>query len=169
MASCSVTAEYLRQILRYDQSTGEFFWLEKVSRKVIAGEQAGTTRPDGYRTLQLFGKRYLAHRLAWLYVYGTWPRELLDHRDRNPSNNAIGNLREATDGQNKQNAVVAKSHNASSGLLGVTFDTRKKTNPWRAAIRVDGTTRHLGVFPTKEDAHEAYLRAKEELHAFYTL
>jgi hypothetical protein len=154
--------------LAYDNETGGFVWTQKISRKNIVGATAGTLRPDGYITIQVAKKRFMAHRLAWFFVHGEWPKEI-DHKNRNRSDNRIANLRSVTSGQNKQNILVARAHNKNSGLLGVYLDKRKIRNPWRASIVVDDRPIHLGVFPTKEAAHAAYLHAKKNLHPFSEL
>lgn len=160
-----ISQEQLKDQLRYDQHTGEFTRAKRASNQ-LKGARAGAVRGDGYVVVQVNGKQYLAHRLAWLYVTGSWPGNTIDHIDRNPSNNAFSNLRGATDGQNKQNVTQARRHNKSSGLLGVTIDRRRKNNPWRAEIRVAGDITWLGAFPTKELAKKAYDEAKAKLHPF---
>jgi hypothetical protein len=67
-----------------------------------AGDPAGSSR-GGYTYIRIDRKRYAAHRLAWLYVYGTFPPRLLDHINGCPGDNRIGNLREATPHQNAGN------------------------------------------------------------------
>ena len=49
------------------------------------------------------GKIYRAHRLAWLYMTGKWPKEEIDHKDTNSLNDKIENLRICNDFQNKAN------------------------------------------------------------------
>ncbi len=152
-----LTVEYLRKVLDYDPLTGVFKW--KITRGTGAYARkdkiAGYARSKGsYWQLRLCGKHYYAHRLAWLYIYGEWPKQDLDHIDRNKQNNAIGNLREATATQNGANAKVRKD--SRLGIQGVRKNRGAKTYEARV-----GTT-YLGCFSTPEAAHEAYLRAKKE-------
>lgn len=152
----------VREILEYDAKTGIFRW--KVSRpKAKAGEVAGSVYDHGYVVITLDGQRYRAHRLAWLMVTGQWPKNQIDHRDGNRANNAFLNLREATNLQNKQNQIKANTNNRS-GFLGVSFDASK--GRFRARIRAEGKLTNLGSFKTAEEAHSAYLAAKEEKHQF---
>lgn len=105
------------------------------------------------------------HRLAWLYVHGEWPTEQIDHINQNPVDNRIANLRPADKSQNVQNIDAAYG---SSGYRGVSFDSRcGDGNSWRARIMVDGKSHSLGYYATAEEAHDAYLAAKRELHPFW--
>ena len=76
----------------------------------------------------------------------------LDHIDRNRSNNAIANLREATQGQNMKNRTPGRG----------CFQTR--SGKWQAYIRVNRKLYYLGVHISEEEAHRVYLDAKERLH-----
>lgn len=93
--------------LRYEPSTGHFFWRERRGA-VARGAMAGSDDGKGYVLIRIDRKTYKAHRLAWLYVYGELPRGSLDHINRQRSDNSIANLREASAAQNNCNrAAVA--------------------------------------------------------------
>lgn len=79
--------------------------------------------------------------------------ERVDHIDGNPMNNIRSNLRIATVGQNAMNAKK-RAHN-KAGYKGVVPEGKK----FRASIYADGKRRHLGTFPTAQEAHEAYKKA----------
>jgi hypothetical protein len=97
-----LTAEQSREQLDYNPETGEFRW--KVPRNgVIVGAKAGTDCHDGYISIRIFGKRYMAHRLAWLHHYGEWPIGGLDHINGQRWDNRIVNLRLATPKQSAAN------------------------------------------------------------------
>lgn len=55
--------------------------------------------------------------------------------------------------------------NNKSGYRGVSLN--KRTNRYAADITFKGKRHHLGEFDTAEEAHDAYLKAKEELHEPY--
>ncbi|UGO56005.1 putative HNH endonuclease [Escherichia phage JLBYU40] len=98
-----ITQDRLKELLDYDPLTGVFRW--KVSRgRVSKGSIAGTEVwvSDNYIRLEIRidGKRYKAHQLAFLYVYGYIPEEI-DHKDRNPLNNAIDNLLDSSKSRNQ--------------------------------------------------------------------
>lgn len=112
-----LTADRLRSLVLYDPETGIFRW--RVGRRRVAvGEIAGSVRADGRRLIRIDYERYLASRLAWMYIYGEWPSDLIDHVDRNYSNDAISNLRQATEQQNRWNAGVRRQNKL--GLRNIT-------------------------------------------------
>jgi hypothetical protein len=137
------------------------------SKCVRVGDIAGASTSNGYTRLRLNGVEYLAHRIAWLYVYGEHPSNLIDHIDGNKKNNAISNLRVVTARENIQNQKRAMQHN-KCGLLGVTLE--KQTKKYKAAINIGGScSKTLGRFSTAEEAHQVYLNAKRMHHAGCTL
>jgi hypothetical protein len=151
------------ELLSYDPETGEFRW--KVDRrKELKGSLAGTPNSDGYIQITIDYKKYRAHRLAWLFTTGEWPTHDVDHIDGNVANNSIGNLRIATRSENNQNLKKAKSNN-KLGILGVIAHQGR----FMAKIKANGKVRFLGYFDDPLVAHEAYLKAKRELHDFSTI
>ena len=158
-----ITAEKLKQALDYDKETGQFTW--KVSTgKAAAGEVAGYTMKHGvnrYVQIGIGRKLYLAHRLAWFYVYGSWPQEI-DHINGNGIDNRWSNLREVNRTENARNMGLRTTSN--SGAVGVSFD--RVNNKWRATIRLNYKQVHLGRFATKDEAIAARLSA-EQLHGFH--
>lgn len=150
--------EALKKILSYSKETGLFHWKVQNSRRVQVGDVAGGTNLSGYIVIGIGGKTYYAHRLAWLYVTGEWPKQI-DHRNGKHSDNRWINLREATHQQNVFNAKLAK--NNSSGFKGVTW--HKAAKKWSASVYADGKKKHLGLFLTSEDAHYAYVNAVKQI------
>ena len=156
------TQEELKRCFDYNPETGNFIWKIKPNKKLPIGTVAGTI-VNGYRRIHYQGKLYGAHRLAWLYVHGAFPENLIDHINGDGLDNRIANLREANFFENAQNITKPQKNN-SHGYLGITFDKRKKL--WRARIGVNGTRRYIGKFKSPEEAYNAYLSAKRELHPF---
>lgn len=156
----------LKSVLDYDQESGVFVWKIGPNRSIKAGTVAGRIDRLGYTRVQINGKSYLSHRLAWLFVFGEMPSMHIDHTDGNPRNNAISNLRLATSVQNMQNTRKPYAH-ARSGLLGAAWNNSKQK--WSSAITVGGKRKHLGTFKTKEEAHAKYIEAKRIYHEFCTV
>jgi hypothetical protein len=160
-----MTQDELKSILHYDPLTGLFTWLVSNGPRSKNGTRAGFYHnQSGYRRIKLNGKEYQEHRLVWLYVHGFMPPDMVDHRDRNRSNNRLDNLRLASRIENSQN--VGKSKNNTSGFLGVSW--KKSNRKWVAQIMYNGKKTHLGLFDTAEEAHDAYQKASSELHPFKT-
>ena len=70
MPNTILAQKELKELLHYDPETGIFTWLVSPSSKVKAGSIAGHVHLNGYRYIQVNCKRYLSHRLAWLYMTG---------------------------------------------------------------------------------------------------
>jgi hypothetical protein len=157
------TQAYLRQRLDYDPTSGIFVWLPKPGDDRLtkswngryAGKEAGYI-DEGYRLIHLDELTYQAANLAWVYVTGSEPEGLVDHRDCRSSNNAFENLREADEFQNNCN----RRSSAASGLKGAYLVGGK----WHSAISRKGQVYRLGSFPTADAAHRAYVEAAQELH-----
>lgn len=164
MTSQEVTQEFLKKVLDYDPQTGIFTWkITKRGRggRVEAGTVAGHHSDRGYITLRLNKKLYLAHRLAWLFVYGNWPSKILDHINLDRANNSIANLREVTPTQNNMNMPVRCD--SQTGVKGVQWDRGR----WKAQIQCDRKSKYLGRFTTFEAAVAARRAAEEQLFGEY--
>lgn len=164
-APCS--QEKLKELLDYDPSSGDLLWRitkNSYAGKIKPGCVAGTKGGNGYLVVGIDRRRFFAHRLVWLWHYGTWPAHQIDHKNGNRSDNRIENLREATAGENRQNTSDRKNN---TGARGVYFHSGPgRVKRYSASIRLNGRTRCLGYFLTKEEAHSAYLEAKADLHKF---
>lgn len=157
----SLSAERLREVISYDPATGIFTRRVSVGRRRSkVGDVAGSVTWNGYAIICVDSLQYRAHRLAWLYVYGKWPNADIDHINRNRIDNRIANLREATRGQNMQNAGLQK--NNMSGIRGVYWDNVKQK--WTANIQHNHRTIYLGRFDRIDDATSA--RRAAEKHFF---
>lgn len=155
-----LTQIILKEHVTYSPETGEF---KRVRRKSTR-KRFGTLFWSGYIRAVILGQAYFAHRLAWLYVYGEWPKGEIDHINGDKTDNRICNLRDTTVSVNQQNQKKAHSDN-STGYLGVT----KMGNRWRAMITVSGNVIRLGMFDSPETAHQVYLEAKRKLHSGCTI
>lgn len=160
----TLTQVRLMELLEYNPETGAFIRKVTTSSNAKAGQVAGNLEAEGYLRIFIDRKVYKAHRLAWLYMHGSFPPECLDHIDGNKANNAIRNLRLATNDENLQNRHKSSRRN-STGFLGVSYGWRQKS--WKAGIKVNGVYKQIGYFRSPEAAYIAYLKAKKQLHQFW--
>jgi hypothetical protein len=151
-----LTRERLLEVVEYDATTGSFTWT--VDRHCVAGgSSAGSIKSNGYVCVCIDGRRYYAHRLAWLYVHGRWPSGVIDHIDRNGLNNSMSNLRETTQSANLLNQKRVRKPN-KQGFMGV----HRNGNRYCAGLTVEGQYIHLGMFDSAEEASAAYERKKAD-------
>lgn len=166
-----LTQKELKKLLHYNPESGIFTWLKrsvemfkqgkyqqrscKTWNTRFAGTQAGTKwKPKGSNTfyikITLNGKKriYLAHRLAYLYTMGSFPKKDIDHIDQNGMNNAWDNLRDVTHQENHKNRSIQL--NNKSDFTGVSW--HKKSQKWRVEIRANRKQIHGGCFANKKDA-----------------
>lgn len=163
-----LTHERLLELLSYNPETGIFIWLGKAHPHTsdrFIGAVAGHTKKTGYIQISIQGDSYKAARLAWFYMHGAWP-VFADHKDGNPNNNKLSNIRDVDPAGNSQNQRKA-SRGSSTGLLGVQYE--KERNCYRADITIKRKKLYIGRYKTAQDAHEAYLKAKRELHSTCTI
>lgn len=159
------SAERIRNLLIYEPATGHFYWRERGKGRRV-DRPAGSVSVNGYVVLNIDYKGpLLAHRLAWLYEYGSLPTTGIDHRNGVRSDNRILNLRAATETLNGQNRRRANK-NSRTGVLGAHKHTE---NSYRSRIKVGPTNIYLGVFKSAEEANLAYVAAKRELHEGCTI
>lgn len=150
----------LRRLLHYDADTGVFTWKLDVNSRARAGQVAGNLEKSGYVRIRINKVVYSAHRLAWFYHYGTWPKDRIDHKDGNESNNSILNLRVASNSQNMRNASAPSSN--KSGVRGVYWN--KSLEKWHAQIQIHGKKFHIGYFDSISAAKEARALAAIKKH-----
>lgn len=158
-----LTAEYVRSILDYDPETGIFVWKWRADcpdvwnirfARTPAGSPVTKGRNKGRVLISIDRRDYLAARLAWVYMTGSWPNGQVDHRDTDHANDRWTNLRDATHSQNMFNR--RRPRNNTSGFVGVGWDcTRDK---WQVHVG----TKMIGRFDTMEAAIAARIAAVRE-------
>ena len=147
-----LTQEYVRQLFNYDPDTGSLTWKVRKGPRAMIGDEAGYTTNNGYRNIIIDQKCYKAHRICWLWIFGTWPKDQLDHINNKKSDNRLCNIRAATNSQNLCNR--GKTKNNRSGYKGVWF--HKHVGKYTGKIGYKGKHIHLGYFDTPEQAAIAY-------------
>jgi hypothetical protein len=161
-----LTADYVKYLLDYDRETGIFTWKKiMASGRIKPGSIAGGRGQgrDQYTIITINKKRYKAHRLAWLIEHNEWPKQSLDHINGDGFDNRIANLRLCSFSENKANS--ARYKNNKTGFKGVFWN--KKLNKFTASLRVNGKGIFLGVFPSKEEAAQAYLNAAQQYFGLF--
>ena len=155
-----ITQAQLHYLFDYNPDTGIFIRKIKTSNSVKVGDIVGSDNGSGYIKFCVNSKQVFAHRMAWLYVFGSIPSKGIDHINSNPSDNRICNLRLANQSENMQN--VSKNKNNTSGYKGVTWD--KKRKKWIAQLMKDYKRYYLGAFDDVEMAYKAYCEAAKKIH-----
>lgn len=151
-----ITQNELKKLLSYDPETGVF---TRVTSRRGSRPTVGTIRPDGYCSICVNYKSYLAHRLAWLWMTGDHPSDQVDHINGNRSDNRWCNLRSATNKQNSENCRLYSCN--KTGVRGAVID--KRTGKYIARIRHFGKDVHVGVFDDAESADRALKDARDKL------
>jgi len=155
--------ELLNYNLRFVENENEFYvkkkegWILKKFSKMGNGYLH-----SGFSFEKNKSTSITKHRLVF-YAYNqnfdifkrSTTENMIDHVDGNPSNNSIENLRVVTHQQNNFNRKRAKGYYWS-----------KHAKKWLAHIKLNGKTKHLGYFENEDEAHQAYLKAKEIYHLF---
>jgi hypothetical protein len=154
-----LTQAELKRQLNYDPEIGVFTWAIR-KPKVQMDAVAGKVKANGYGEVRINLVSYGTHRLAWLYVHGEWPDGIVDHINRDPTDNRINNLRVVTYSQNYRN--VGPRKNSKTGVKGVCM--HNLSGKYRATIRIEGRRLYLGLFETAEAAKAAYEKAAIEHH-----
>lgn len=144
------------QGITYNKHTGQFFGTKTTN-------PVGRMHNKGYWRITHANKCYLAHRLAWFFCYGVWPKEI-DHIDNNKLNNSIGNLREVTHQLNQLNMPLRS--NNTSGVKGVNWDKQRKR--WRSRVIINGKYFTAGYFKEIKDAEVAIRALRERVHGEFT-
>ncbi len=151
-----LSREEILEWFDYDKENGKLYWKKsKKHSKVKPGDEAGCLDKNGYRIIKFNYKIYYVHRLIWIIEHGE-NDNLIDHKDRNPQNNRINNLRVATNSQNQVNSV---SKNMLKGMYKGVYKTNRKSKPYHVAIKVKGKSVFLGSFSESEEAALAYNNA----------
>lgn len=150
--------DYMSEHFDVDPARGTIH-LRKPGRNRRVGELAGHVGHHGYRLITIRGRRYLRHRLIFLFSHG-WCPEMLDHVDRDRLNDQISNLRPADRSQNQWNSGLYR--NNSSGVMGVEL----RDGRWIARLAHRGE-RHCKSFATKAEAVEQRIRWERAYHGQY--
>ncbi len=139
----------------FDYVEGSLVWKVDRHSNKVKGKHCGTVDKGGYLKAHINRKQHMIHRLIYMWHFGVIEDGLvIDHINRNPSDNRIENLRKITQHQNQFNTNAKGYH------------WNKQSGKYRAEIKINGKAKYLGSFDNKEDAHNAYLKGKEAMNIF---
>ena len=152
----------IRLLLNYDAETGLLDWKEApklLGRRHRTGKQAFNS-PTVYGYLQggVGNGVCHTHRVIWAIVHGYWPKQI-DHINGIRTDNRLENLREVDDAENRKNTAIRSDN--KSGYHGIRW--RADLHKWRAEIRINGKSKHIGVYTSKDDAIAARRSVEAEL------
>ena len=150
-----VRKKQLQKFLKYDLQTGIFY--NRKSKKVVGKtdfigkvSMTGKITPAGHVWIWVDKNKYRADKLAWLYVYGYWPKHDIIHINGLNHNNWIDNLRKPRKLKRKDN---------KSKIPGVYRD--KKNKKWRAQIALNNKQKSLGSYKNFDNAVLARFKAEQ--------
>lgn len=147
---------FIQDNLSYDDNVRDFVWIaDRAGGKIKAGSIAGAIN-GGYRQVRVYGKWYKSHRLVWLLHTGNWPKDQIDHINKDKLDNRFTNLRDVSNYENCLNRGIK----SKSGVVGVTYD--KVNNLWLAQTYIKGVAKNLGRYKTIKEAESTYLKANTE-------
>lgn len=168
----------LRECLAYEEESGMLIWKERPEHHFLsakrmriwnsshAGKLAGVKSHKGdgrphciLVRLTVGSVKYSlrAHRVILVMTGKEIPDGMVvDHRDGNPFNNRIGNLRLATIQQNVWNQPLGRGGKYPCGV-------HRRGNSYRATISVGKKNVRLGTFKTPEEAGNAYAVKASEM------
>jgi hypothetical protein len=165
--------EQIKEAVSYDPTTGVLTWrvrpLSHFKNKSyqlrwnarFAGKPAfDAPHTKGYRHGVFAGKHYTDHRVAWLIANGDWPREGIDHINRQRDDNRLINLREATQRQNTTNRT--KAAGKKSRYVGVS--RVKGDGKWFAYVGRRGAYQYLGQFACETAAAVARYKVAKAVY-----
>lgn len=161
-----LTQERLKDLLHYDPETGVFCWKVRKALRLQAGDIAGgIDMSEGYHKIKIDGQTLKGHRLAHLYMTGTWPEAQIDHINRDRADNRWSNLRQASSQDNTRNAKCYVTN--SIGIKGVSY--RPLSQVYIVRITNDGRTYYLGQVNCPREAAHAYNKAAIQLHGEFAV
>ncbi len=155
----------IKDYISYEPNTGIFHWIKRKSNAVSKDTQCGSAHPKyKYIVIKFDNKNIRAHRLAWMFVYGSIAEGMeIDHINGIRTDNRIENLRAVTPRENSMNKVRHREGKLV-GAIKLDIIKNKRRTPWSSHIKINGKLKNLGYFMTEIDAHNAYKKALAELN-----
>lgn len=155
----SILLLYLKNNYKYDINLNKILNIQ--TNKIV---HSNTQNINYYKCISInfwhnnikYSKSILYHKLVWFLCHNEWFEKLddkvIDHIDRNYTNNNINNLRLISKHQNCLNRPKQKNNN--SGYIGVCFN--KLRQQWCSSFSLYEKNFFLGYYNDKNSAAEAY-------------
>lgn len=153
------TQEFLQHRFHYDPETGKITHRNPL-HKQHKGKEAGYTNTQGYVQLRIDRKAQYAHRAIWVYVYGIEPEGYIDHKNGDKSDNRLENLRIISNRENQCNQKIHREGKLPGCRL-MNYNHNKNFK-YHAYITIAGKRKHLGVYSTEIEAHNAYMQYRKD-------
>jgi hypothetical protein len=152
-----LTQESVRELFNYVD--GKLFWKIHKPHSRFVGKEAGFYTGNGYKQVTINRKKYLTHRVVWLYHNGYFP-DVVDHINNIKDDNRIENLRSADRSKNQHNRAALKE--SSSGYKNVSWC--KNAKKWRVSLCLKSKSHHFGLYDDLELADLVATMAREKYH-----
>lgn len=146
--------EFLEEFVKGFDDKGNFFLIDKEDYEKIS-QKRWHLADNGY---WVNGERTrdLLHR----YIMRPPKNQVVDHINRNPSDNRKNNLRICYQYQNTINQKIRS--NNTFGICGVSYD--KRSGKWEAHIKINKKKKSLGLYSTLQEAAKARYEAEDEYY-----
>ena len=147
------TLDIIRSRYSYDPETGVV--TQKLTSKAVSGRCK-----RGYGRVRIDKQYYQLHRVIWVLMTGDDPGDkLIDHINRDPTDNRWNNLRLVTVSQNQQNTTGWNIYR----------DKREgRSKPWRATIRHEGKLQVIGTYACPLIARLAFEDKAKDIRGDYS-
>lgn len=145
----------------FEYNEGYLYWRNRSGTRGRVGTVAGKLRKDGYFDVGLKGKYYLIHRIVFALHFGFLPK-MIDHINRDRSDNRVENLREIEYSSNNWNSGISSSN--TTGVKGIRIT---RTGKFEARLAVKGKTIQVGTFSTLDEATSELKKVREKEHGEY--
>lgn len=170
-----LSREFLEEVFRYDPGTGKIYWqtrppehfsLSRAWKRFntqYAGREVGSLGCGDYLVMNLnvggVPHHISLHHLVWkLHDRKFEPGKVLDHINRDRTDNRIENLRSVTRSENARNSTRRVTFSSGQRCI------YKKGSRWQVVVNHPDKRGSLGTFATVEEAVAA--RDAAEMEAF---
>jgi hypothetical protein len=149
--------EYIHHHLEYKD--GSLYWKNLVKGSRYNGRVAGVDNGKGYRQIRIAGKHIYAHRVIFFIHHGRWPKEQIDHINKDNTDNRIENLRECSRSQNHMNRKDKPGRDLPRNVY-----LEPSTNKYRVVLRLNNVPMSFGCYKTVEQAKSVARQAREKYY-----